>query len=222
MQRAETILTVGNTLWLVGLTAYSYRQISFLKAELEDNSEALSRLIEEVKKLKTPTLDIPRISSAVRKLDTDIRELSYNSPSTDDIDVIMSQMDLIINTLRDNSIDVENVTLPYRGYGGGSYLPPNSSSYRNVSGNVPRINNSSRYNQQHSSNASIINNGGRNNRNPNGNHPEIRNNKNHNNFNNSNNFNSNFNQETEGEEMYDEFDPVAAVEEVRNRKTNRY
>ena len=52
MQRAETILTVGNTLWLVGLTAYSYRQISFLKAELEANSEALSRLIEEVKKLK--------------------------------------------------------------------------------------------------------------------------------------------------------------------------
>lgn len=129
MQRAETILTYGNTLWLAGLTFYTYRSMVAFRAELNKQAAAFNVIIEDFKKIQRATSEVPSIMNAIRTLDADIGNLSASTVNNNELDAMISQMELIIKTMNDGGMKVENI-MPYRGYGNHTYHPPSSSCYQ--------------------------------------------------------------------------------------------
>lgn len=99
-------LTVVNTVWLAGLTIYQWKQVSMIKAQLEEHSKTLRDLMAK-------TSNSLHIVEALKELDESVLALEDKVsafPFPDDMNTMVDQVDQLISDLRDANIEVTKVS----------------------------------------------------------------------------------------------------------------
>lgn len=126
--RIATYLSIGNTIWLVALTAKLVNMSRDVNSKLLALGEKVNSLYEVSRAHHKHIDHIPRIVSSLKQLDREVGQLTEN-PDVDDFDRIVSDIDEIVKALAQADIK-PNVS------GGRSYGRPPKRSHRTRDGRV--------------------------------------------------------------------------------------
>jgi len=104
LKEPEMMLSVANSVGLVGVTAYFYKQLEAMRMDMNKISQALRSVISKVAEIekgdqnKSETLHM--LNDQVKLISDEIKDF----PSFDDVDLDLSE---IIHTLEEHDIPVE-------------------------------------------------------------------------------------------------------------------
>jgi len=105
-------LSIGNTVWLTGLTIWVFKRFTSIDARLTQIEELNNSLTKVFNENSEHWDLIPPLRDAVRKLNTAISDLEADmqkSAASMDAEAFMEQFELLIAGLKTAGVDVENV-----------------------------------------------------------------------------------------------------------------
>jgi hypothetical protein len=117
MGRATPLITVTNSLAIVGVSYYFYKQIATLQAELVKQSAALAATIRRLGEIDGKTQQLEQIVVGINELQAshaETKKAIEKLSNMSEIDTLAEQMELIMKALKDNGIEVSRPTPPRR------------------------------------------------------------------------------------------------------------
>jgi hypothetical protein len=109
-KQPATIISLANSIGLVGVTVYFYKQLALMQAQLAQLNTHLSTAIKELEGLKKTGPHIQQLGQAISELNNGLGKLDTlvkTLPIMDDVDVIGDDVDNVIQTLEQSGITVE-------------------------------------------------------------------------------------------------------------------
>jgi septal ring factor EnvC (AmiA/AmiB activator) len=109
------ILSIANTLGLLGVAAYGHRKLSVMEEELKAVKEALTGSLKRVNELTVTSSQLTELATSVKQIDATIRnkdnELNRLSKKTrytaDDIQQIQDFLGSLVKSLKDGGLDIK-------------------------------------------------------------------------------------------------------------------
>ena len=111
LRKAEPILTVANTLGLVGITFYFYRAITSLQAQQAKLADALQTTIDTVGEMKAKD-NTAEMVKAIKVLDANLLQVKTQLADTANIgelDELRDQMLILMASLKESGIETDDI-----------------------------------------------------------------------------------------------------------------
>lgn len=109
-KQPATIISLANSIGLVGVTVYFYKQLALMQVQLAQLNTHVSTAIKELDALKKTGPHIQQLGQAIGELNTGLGKIDAlvkTLPVMDDIDVLGDDVDNVIQTLEQSGITVE-------------------------------------------------------------------------------------------------------------------
>lgn len=126
------ILSIANTVGIIGVGVYTYRQIATVQAELVELTKHLTNVAKRVGELEAMGQRLGDLARVVGELNNNLGQLTAQvdeAPTAEDVDYLAEDVEAIIAAVAENGITVERSEPPRRdsrSRGGRRREPPRS------------------------------------------------------------------------------------------------
>lgn len=109
-RQPATIISTANTVGLIGVTVYFYKQMTAMQVSIGKITEHLTTVIKQLESMKNSSQQVQQIGAVVSELNNglnQVKNLVNNMPSAEDIDIMGEDIDNVIQTLEDSGLSVD-------------------------------------------------------------------------------------------------------------------
>lgn len=114
-KKPEMILSIANTLAIIGISAFGYKKVSAVEDDLKTTKEALAAMIKKVGELTVTCAKMEELLNTVKQLDSTVRNKEKNinriikesSYTAEDLDDLRALMAVVVKSLKENGFDIK-------------------------------------------------------------------------------------------------------------------